>query len=106
MSIDEKAPPERTRTVREALHDLLRDGPHTIRDLSIALGAKEKDLLDHLEHLARSLEHGGERLVIEPSRCLACGYEFEDRTRLAKPSRCPACKSTRISHPKFVVRRA
>ena len=35
--------------------------------------------------------------------CLACRFEFEDRKRLAKPGRCPACKSTRIALPRFAI---
>ena len=43
------------------------------------------------------------RLEIEPARCLACRYAFEDRTRLSKPGRCPVCRATRIALPRFRV---
>jgi predicted Zn-ribbon and HTH transcriptional regulator len=96
---------DRTETVRAALREALRSerGPQTIRELSQTLGAAERDLLSHLEHLARSLSHGDERLVIRPARCLGCGFEFEERTRFKKPGRCPACKSTRIALPRFAI---
>jgi predicted Zn-ribbon and HTH transcriptional regulator len=100
---DERVPPEQKQTFRDALYHALRDGPETIRELSIRIGAREKDLLHHLEHLERSLTHTGEKLVVEPARCVACSYAFEDRTRLGKPGRCPACKSTRITLPKFSI---
>ncbi|HYO95700.1 MAG TPA: transcriptional regulator [Polyangiaceae bacterium] len=95
---------ERYETVRAALCVALRRGPQTLRELSVALGAKEKDLLDHLSHVGRSLARSGERLVSEPSCCLSCGYQFEERTRFSRPGRCPACKGSRISYPRFSIR--
>ena len=71
--------------------------------MSQALGVSERDLYQHLEHLGRSLMQRGERLSIEPSRCLACGFTFEERTRVKRPGRCPECKSTRLSLPKFAI---
>ena len=91
---DDRPPPEYKQTWRDALYVVLREGAQTIRELSILVGAPQKDLLDHLLHLERSLARSDERLKIEPAQCLACGYEFKDRTRLSKPGRCPVCKST------------
>ncbi|MET0341519.1 MAG: transcriptional regulator [Polyangiales bacterium] len=71
--------------------------------MSILVGAPQKELIDHLAHLERSLARGEERLVVEPARCLACDFAFTERTRLAKPSRCPRCKSSRITLPRFAV---
>ena len=103
MKPDQHDPPEHARTVRAALTAALRDGPRTIRELSVALGAKEKELLEHLAHVERSLAASDEELHVEASRCLGCGYAFEDRTRLNRPGRCPACKGTRLSHPRFSI---
>jgi len=96
--------PARTETLRSELRDALRTGEwSTIRELSQALRASERDLYDHLEHLARSLSHSGEQLEIEASRCLACGFELEERTRFKRPGRCPMSKSTRIAPPRFRI---
>lgn len=95
--------PESVQTVREALRAALREGPRTIHELSVAVGAKEKDLLDHLVHVERSLARSGERFVVEPARCLSCSYEFGDRTRRTRPGRCPACRGSRIAHPRFSI---
>jgi predicted Zn-ribbon and HTH transcriptional regulator len=103
MAEDDRGPPERRQTLRDALYLTLREGPETIRELSIKVGAPQKELLAHLAHLERSLAHTGERLVVEPARCLHCGYCFEGRTRLQKPGRCPRCRSTRITLPRFSV---
>lgn len=102
LNMDEQRPPsEHKQTWRDALYFALREGPETIRELSIRLGASQKDLLEHLAHLERSLGRTGEHLVVDPARCLACNYVFADRTRLAKPGRCPSCKGTRITLPRF-----
>ena len=95
--------PERAETLRNAIRETLRTGPFTIRELSITLGASERDLLPHLEHLERSLRNTPERLTLEPARCLACGFTYKDRTRHSKPGRCPTCKSTRIARPRFQI---
>lgn len=96
--------PERHSTIRAALREALRAGPLDAHALSGRVGISEKDVAGHLEHLARSLRQGGERLVIDPARCLACGFVFRERTRLSKPSRCPACKSQRLEPAHFSVR--
>ena len=93
-------PAERAQTRRAALREALIGGSATARALSAATGMTERDVLGHLEHLARSLRGA---LRIEPAECLACGFSFETRTRLRAPSRCPACKSERIAPPRFGI---
>ena len=94
---------ERHATVRSALRQVLREGPLTARELSARVGIGEKEVSGHLEHLARSLRHSGERLRVEPAQCLACEFVFTERTRLTKPSKCPACRSQRLDPPRFVI---
>jgi predicted Zn-ribbon and HTH transcriptional regulator len=96
-------PAPRAETLRDALRRALRAGPATAKDLSAEVGLREKDVAEHLAHLARSLEHRGERLVVEPASCVACGYAFQDRARLTRPGACPACRSTRIDPPVFRI---
>ncbi len=95
--------PERQQTLRQAMIAELRLAPATARDLSTRLGLREKDVIPHLEHLARSLRRGPERLVVEPAECLACGYRFEDRKKLSRPSACPDCRQQRIEPPIFRI---
>jgi len=99
-------PSERGITVRELMADQLRQGPTTARELSVLVGVSEKDVPEHLEHLEKSLKRKGERLVVTPSSCIACGFEFKDRKRLNRPGKCPECGSTRIDPPQFRVERA
>ena len=95
------APPSRTETVREAIAAELRGGPVTARELSERVHLPEREVADHLEHLARSARGRGERLVVEPPRCLGCGFVFEGRDRPGKPGKCPACRATRIVPARF-----
>lgn len=104
--VRDRGPSERGETLREALRRALREGPATARELSAASGIRERDVAGHLAHLSRSLPHRGERLVVEPAACLACGYRFSDRARLTRPGACPSCRSTRIDPPVFRIERS
>jgi predicted Zn-ribbon and HTH transcriptional regulator len=94
---------ERTQTVREAIREELLRGPATARELSERISIREKDVAEHLGHLDKSLRARGERLVIEPASCIACGYAFARRARLTRPGSCPQCRSTRIDPPAFQI---
>ncbi len=87
--------------MREALRAALRKGPLTAKDLSAEVKIPEKEVPPHLQHLERSAKAEGERLVILPASCLACGFAFSQRTRLTTPGRCPECSSERIEPPQF-----
>jgi predicted Zn-ribbon and HTH transcriptional regulator len=89
--------------VRQRLAEALRRGPMTAKDLSRAVGVREHEVGEHLAHLARSLRARGERLVITPPECLACGFGFPGRERATRPAQCPRCKSRRIALPEFRV---
>jgi predicted Zn-ribbon and HTH transcriptional regulator len=93
--------PERTETVRDAIAAELRGEPLTTHELSERVRIPEREVADHLEHLARSARGRGERLVVTPPRCLACGFVFEARDRLTRPGKCPSCRASRIAPPRF-----
>jgi predicted Zn-ribbon and HTH transcriptional regulator len=99
----ETSVPARAATARTTLHDALLGGALTAREISTRTGMREKDVAEHLEHLERSLKPKGERLVIEPARCLACGFVFKTRTRFSTPGSCPECRSERVAPPAFRV---
>ncbi|MDJ0787420.1 MAG: transcriptional regulator [Myxococcota bacterium] len=75
----------------------------TLRDVSRLAGVAEKELPDHLAHLARSLSAAGEELAIEPPVCRGCGFAFAKRTRFTRPGQCPRCKGRRISLPRLRI---
>ena len=91
-------------TVRDRIREALELRPHTSLQLSQAVSIPQGEVAGHLEHLARSLPHQGLVLDVDPARCVACGFEFEDRRRFGRPSRCPRCTSERIEPPRFSAR--
>ncbi len=99
-------PPARGETARQALLRALRDGPKTARELSAAISLPEREVVSHLEHVARSLAHGDAELRIEPPRCQDCGFGFKKRERTSRASRCPRCKSERLDAPRFWIEEA
>jgi len=82
---------------------LLSQGVRSARDLSQMLHIQEKEVYSHLSHIARSVVSQSHRLVVIPSRCLVCGYVFDNRKRFTRPSRCPCCKGERIEEPRYEV---
>lgn len=90
------------RTNRQAIREALRQGPRTARELATALSLREREVIEDLEHVRRSVRPG-ERFVVVPAICKRCQSVFEDRARLTRPSRCPRCKSERIGAPKFAL---
>lgn len=95
--------PGRTQTLRQALLALLREHPRTTFELSRLARLREKDVATHLEHVARSLRHADERLVVSPAMCRGCGFVFRDRRRLTRPSGCPRCRAQTVEAPRFHV---
>ncbi len=98
-------PPHRSRTVREALRLALLEGPVTAHELSTLTGVRERDVAEHLAHLARSLAATGQKLAMTPAACRSCGFVFRSRERLSRPSACPRCRGTHIDPPAFHVER-
>lgn len=97
------AAPERSTTPRAAIHEALLGSALTARDISARTGVREKDVAAHLEHLERSVKQKGERLVVKPAECLACGFVFRERQRFTAPGSCPSCRSERIAPPAFRI---
>ena len=95
-------PEQREKTIRQDLMRYLENQPGvTAHDISSALGITEKSVPGHLKHLQRSLRVQNQRLSVLPAACLDCGFVFRKRTRFSRPGRCPACRSTHLSEPRF-----
>lgn len=99
----ETTPRERADTPRAALRAALEGPALTARELSSRTSLSEKEVVAHLEHLEKSVRREGQRLLIEPAKCLACGFAFEKRARFSTPGSCPECRSERITPPAFRV---
>ena len=54
------------KTIRQLIVELLEQEQLSALDLSGELGVKEKEIFEHLEHIARSLKPA-KRLVVEPA---------------------------------------
>ena len=89
-------------TTRQAIKDLLQEQPFSALELSQRLSLREKEVLEHLIHIARA-PGPGLRFHIYPSECKICGFTFKKRDRLTTPSRCPLCRRQSISRPRFQI---
>lgn len=90
-------------TIRREMIDLLGKGEMNGRELSQAMGIREREVYEHLVHIAHSVATQGKKLIIQPFRCLACGYVFEERKRFTPPGRCPHCKKTHVERPRYSI---
>ena len=91
------------KTIRQEIIELLNDDEMDARELSRAVGIKEKEVYEHLTHIARSVAAMGSELTIRPSECLKCGFVFNDRKRFTRPGRCPRCRESHIINPSFRI---
>ena len=89
-------------TVRRRIMAELEGHTLTARDLSRVLKVTEKEILGHLEHVAKSVKPP-KRLITEPAFCHQCRYTFTDRRKFSSPSRCPQCRHEGISPPAFRI---
>lgn len=93
-------------TVRQRIIEALKAGDMlSARDISRAVGIREREVVEHLPHIERSIKAHGRPMtfVVEPSRCLACSFTFSKRGRLKTPSRCPVCRSEEITETRFGI---
>jgi predicted Zn-ribbon and HTH transcriptional regulator len=80
---------------RRDLITLLTDQPRSVSSVARDMGLRRGDVEEDLHHAIRSATAAGHHVTIVPARCRNCGFTFAE-DRLAKPSRCPECKGSRI----------
>jgi len=90
-------------TIRQQIIELLIEQEMSARELSQAVRIREKEVYEHLLHVARSVNTRKRKLVITPSNCLGCGYVFKNRKRYTPPGRCPHCKGEHIQNPTYRI---
>lgn len=88
---------------RKHLLELLSAEPRSVSSLAREMGLKRGDVEDDLRHAIRSARAQGHHVEVIPARCKACDFVFGE-DKLSKPSRCPACKGTRLYEPMIRVR--
>lgn len=90
------------RTTRERVAERLRAAPATPAALAEEFGVTPAAAVEHVRHLARSLDHRDGELQVAPPECRDCGFEgFDDP--LNRPSRCPECRSEAVADPAFRI---
>ena len=89
-------------TIRQRIIRYLERETMTARELSKALKIPEKEVIAHMDHVAKSVQ-SPKRLLIEPSVCQQCGFVFRNRRRFSSPSRCPECRHEGITRPEFSI---
>jgi predicted Zn-ribbon and HTH transcriptional regulator len=85
-------------TLRRYLIDLLSAEPRSVSSLARELGMARGDVEEDLRHAIRSAQAQGHQVEVIPARCKSCDFVFGEE-KLSKPSRCPACKGTRLFEP-------
>jgi len=95
---------------RERVKELLRDSkvPLSAEDMIAILNedASVSVIHEDLQHVAKSVRaasKGSECLAMFPPACKACGFTFRKLKKPKKPSRCPKCKSERVTPPQFKI---
>ena len=90
-------------TIRQKIISLLSEDEMSAREISGEVRISEKEVVEHLAHIARSVSSQDKKVMITPANCLACGYVFENRKRFTRPGRCPQCKKSHIQSPRFRI---
>ena len=88
-------------TLRKKIAKALEEECLDQREISKLFGIKEREALDHLQHIGKSVHP--KRLIVGAAHCKQCGFAFTKRTRLNTPGRCPVCRSESISPPRFKI---
>jgi hypothetical protein len=101
--MNQKEHQDNVKTTRQQMIALLNENDMSARELSQAIGIREKEVYEHLPHIARSATAQRKKVIIRPSCCLTCGYVFKDRRRFTRPSRCPRCKRSHLQEPMYRV---
>jgi transcriptional regulator len=90
-------------TLRRHLIDLLSHEPRSASSIARELGMARGDVEEDLRHALRSARAAGHQVEVIPARCKECDFVFGEE-KLSKPSRCPACKATRLYEPMIRIR--
>ena len=91
-------------TPRQRIVQLITGTPLSSFQLAQMVGIPERQVEDHLSHIVKTVSRdAARRFVLESSVCQHCGFEFKERSRLTRPSRCPRCRSESITAPRFGI---
>lgn len=89
-------PPERHETIRRQIEAILEGDTLSARDISVEVGISEKDVYDHLEHIHKSVDREGGRLIVTLAECKECGFVFRKRGGLKSPANALSATASRL----------
>ncbi len=88
-------------SLRKEIAEALNRSPLGLREISQLFKIREREALDHLQHIAKSAHP--RKFSMDPAQCKRCGFIFKKRDRLSAPSRCPICRSESITPPRYQI---
>ena len=91
------------KTIRKDIIEILEKEKHTVKQLSDYFGVPVADIIEDLKHIRQTLKPMHRKLVEQNPLCKHCGFDFRNREKLSRPSRCPRCRSEDITEPVFWV---
>ena len=97
-------PAGRNETVRKQIISLLKGEVMSAREISGEVHISEKDVVNNLQFIQKTVSKEKEHLRIIPAECRKCRFVFKKRERFNKPGKCPVCKSELIKEPLFSIR--
>lgn len=96
-------PVGRVETVRKEMISVMRGAFLTARDISGEVHISEKEVINHLHNIQKTLGKEKAQLNVIPAECRKCGFVFKKRERFKKPGKCPVCRSEFIKEPLFSI---
>jgi hypothetical protein len=97
-------PVDREETVRHAIISVLRGQVMSAREISGEVHVSEKEVLNNLQYIQKTLSKEKIHLSIIPAECKKCGFVYKKRERFNKPGKCPVCRGEMIKEPLFSIR--
>lgn len=96
-------------TTRSKIVELLEHSYNgmTPSDISLRVSTddnevSESEVIEHIEHIRKSMRTEDRQLTGQPPKCQEC--DFEDFDRIVNiPSQCPKCRSDWILQPRFKI---
>lgn len=88
-------------TRRQEIIELLEKEKKSAQELANMFKVEMFEILGDLSHIRLSVKP--RKLVMEPAQCRKCGFKFEERSKVKKPTKCPRCKGERIMAALFGI---
>lgn len=96
-------PVGREETVRKTIISTLRGEVMSAREISGEVHISEKEVINNLQYIQKTLSKEKSHLRIIPAECRKCGFVFKKRERFKKPGKCPVCRGELIKEPLFSI---